>query len=234
MITLMNKSKIEAAVFGVASEISKKQRNLDWQELAEYDLWHELISCILGSNTKDEMAHFFSEHLKESNALVLDNSKVNYRVFERNIFNMLSQSIFPIPGQPQTKVKYRYPKLKAAHIRKTAESLYQEGGSLKELLQSSNNPFEARAKLVSYCTGVGPKQSSLFLRNICYADNLAILDTHVLKYMYTLNLIDTPLKNVSNFKQYRKMELILQDYCLKTSYKLANLDIAIWIVMRNL
>lgn len=234
MITLMNKSKIEAAVLEVASEVSRKQRNLDWQKLDEYDLWHELISCILGSNTRDEMAHFFSKHLKEYNALVIESSKVDYRLFERNIFHLLSQSIFPVPGHSNTKVKYRYPKLKAAHIRKTAESLYQNGGSLKKLLLSSNNPFEARVKLVTYCTGVGPKQSSLFLRNICYADNLAILDTHVLKYMYILNLIDIPIKNVSTFKQYRKMELILQDYCLKANYKLSNLDIAIWIVMRNL
>ena len=52
-----------------------------------------------------------------------------------------------------------------------------------DTLMMTETEFEARKILSDTCTGIGFKQASLFLREIYFAKNLAILDTHVINYM---------------------------------------------------
>jgi len=86
---------------------------------------------------------------------------------------------------------------------------------------------------MSVAVGIGPKQASLFLRNIGYAENLAILDTHILKYMKVVGLVPQILKTVSYSPKYEDIERILINYATKFKESLACLDTAIWIVMRS-
>jgi N-glycosylase/DNA lyase len=80
--------------------------------------------------------------------------------------------------------------------------------------------------------GIGPKQSSLFLRNIGFTDRLAILDTHVLRYMFILGLMNVRTKAVSTLTRYQEIEADLRSYSSRLGANLAYFDTAIWITMR--
>jgi N-glycosylase/DNA lyase len=80
--------------------------------------------------------------------------------------------------------------------------------------------------------GIGPKQASLFLRNIGYTDELAILDKHVLAYMGISGLAVNLKKAVNSLKGYKDLENILQTHARKFGLSLGYVDQAIWIVMR--
>ena len=81
--------------------------------------------------------------------------------------------------------------------------------------------------------GIGPKQASLFLRNISYCKDLAIIDSHVIDYMKLMKLnedIDSQI--IAKKNQYLMNEQILLSYADDREKTLATLDFAIWIVMR--
>lgn len=105
--------------------------------------------------------------------------------------------------------------------------------SIRRILTSCIDERTARARIMSVAVGIGPKQASLFLRNIGYAENLAILDTHILKYMKVVGLVPQILKTVSYSPKYEDIERILINYATKFKESLACLDTAIWIVMRS-
>ena len=65
---------------------------------------------------------------------------------------------------------------------------------------------------MSATLGIGPKQSSLFLRNIGYAQDLAILDSHVMTYMKLMDLTPTRMKDVSKLATYEDVEERLAGY----------------------
>ncbi|MEA4967094.1 MAG: hypothetical protein VB048_03105, partial [Bacteroidaceae bacterium] len=59
--------------------------------------------------------------------------------------------------------------------------------TIKEILINAETSSEARNSLISICVGMGYKQSSMFLRNIGFCFDLAIIDTHIIDY---LKLVD--------------------------------------------
>ena len=65
---------------------------------------------------------------------------------------------------------------------RAAERLYRGKGTLRSFLEDSHDSRDARRRLASEVSGVGPQQASLFLRNIGYAASVAALDIHVLTY----------------------------------------------------
>ena len=84
-----------------------------------------------------------------------------------------------------------------------------------------------------FAVGIGPKQASLFLRNIGYAKDLAILDTHILRYMSLVGLLPNLIQSVSTLRKYETVEGLLCSYSEKFQVSLAYIDIAIWVVMRT-
>ena len=216
----------------VAGRVSALQPTLSWDQCDEHSLWHELIACMLGSRVIFEQAQAAARHLDTSGLLSIKDGCYSYEHIEYRIAEALSQPIFPPLTNSRCGRKYRYPKLRANHICRTAQAIYQAGNSIKHLLQSSKNSSEARARVILAAVGIGPKQASLFLRNIGYSDNLAILDTHVLRYIYLLRLLPGTIKEVTRLRGYEKIEEILQTYAEKLGTKLSYLDTAIWVVMR--
>ena len=93
--------------------------------------------------------------------------------------------------------------------------------------------MDARVCIVSTAIGAGPKQASLFLRNIGCGDDLAILDMHVLRYM-TWSRLATKCANkeVHTLPGYVRTEKIFQDHAKQIGVSVANLDLAVWVVVR--
>ena len=80
--------------------------------------------------------------------------------------------------------------------------------------------------------GFGPKQASMFLRNIGCTYDLAILDRHVLRYMVMQGLI-SPLRTDSiSLTQYESIEFAMENYAILLGYSIGYVDLAIWIAMR--
>jgi N-glycosylase/DNA lyase len=221
---------IENTVFDVYQTVEKKGA----AKFGRYDekfLWYELISCILGSRVQFEHAQSYARYIKLCELHDVKKYVNDFEKYEIKVNNALST---PIVVYDVKKIipKYRYPKLRANHIRRSAESITSNFSSLNSILKGSNNSIEARYNLVQATVGIGPKQASLFLRNIGFADDIAILDTHVLHYMYLQGIINSKIPGVATLKKYQEIEEKLGNYTKKNGLVLGYLDTAIWVTMR--
>ncbi len=223
--------RLEHAVGEVCKKLTVDS-SIDWGRYEEPFLWYELVACILGSQVQYEHSKAATTHLISEGLLNIECLKSGPERFEKNIIDALGRPIFP----PLTKLggrKYRYPRSKANQIRRTAERIYLQGYTVKTILQNCNNEKDARIKIVSFVVGVGPKQASLFLRNIGYARNLAILDVHILRYMSLIGLLPNLMQSISSVHKYEDVEKRQCSYSKKFWTNLAYIDIAIWVVMRT-
>lgn len=225
-------NRLEAAVQKIGIELEHFQSQSTWYHLDEELLFAELVACLLGSQVAFECAQSAAQHLQENGLLCVNCKYTDPSLLAETIAFELSKPIFQPLKKSGEGRKYRYPILRSAQIAKTIDQIYVTGHSMRNLLKSCENIFEARSKLMQVASGIGPKQASLFLRNIYYSgEDVAILDSHVLHYMQILGLLRNKV-NVSNLGNYEKIERILFDYSLAVQVKLSTLDTAIWVVMR--
>lgn len=204
-----------------------------WQRYEEDELWYELAGCILGSRVSYEQAVAALRYLRSTGLLHFDPDRAKLMEFEKRLVEALSQPIFPSNRKARLQ-RYRFPVLRANHLRRTAAAIYLSGGSLHQILACGSNPMDARVRIVSVAIGVGPKQASLFLRNIGYADDLAILDRHVLQYMTWLGLMPGSINEVHTLRGYEHTESAFRMHAKQMGFSVADLDLAVWIVVRIL
>ena len=114
----------------------------------------------------------------------------------------------------------------------TALEIYSRGKGLLPILREMDSQREARLVIASVSRGIGPKQASLFLRNTGFGSELAILDSHVIRFMKHLRLLPTMPGRLSSIRVYEGVEQILQRYSQTVGWTLDILDQAIWISMR--
>lgn len=186
----LNKFDIENVVLHVSSHVETLNNNYNnWDSLPEQKLWEELVSCILGSRINFEIAFFYTEQLSKKGLIDIEKILEDPSTAIISIQNLLNSSIYPskITGKFG---KYPFHQSRSEYIVRTALNIYEcNDTSLKMILNQYENEFEARDAIHELSTGIGYKQSSLFLRNIGFSNNLAILDTHVLKYMVFMDLL---------------------------------------------
>lgn len=232
---LVNSKDIERSVNGVAEYIESQntRSHSDWRHSPEEGLWRELVSCILGSRTIYETSQASTVHLW--NNRLLDPSRIvaEPEIHEREIFAELSKAIYPPFGENGGR-RYQYPKSRSRYIIESASRLYSEGcETLGETLSSHEDGEAARAVLAETLVGIGYKQASLFLRNVSHSRDLAILDTHVMRFMKLMKLVDNGRTlNLGKGTSYICVENALRDYAESIGKSLSALDLAIWVVMR--
>jgi len=92
---------------------------------------------------------------------------------------------------------------------------------------NNSNIIELRNLLTANIKGLGPKESSHFLRNIGKSDNkIAILDRHILKNLKELNIIkETTIKSPSHYLKIEKEFIKLSK---KLKIPLDELDLLLW------
>lgn len=186
---------------------------------SEDDLWRELVSCILGSRVRFETACAAIQRLDNRCLLCHSRRTSNFNQYETDILATLSG-------------KYPFYKLRANQIRRAAESLYGSGSSIKDCLDNTVDFREMRQYLISEIPGLGPKQSSLFLRNIGYADSVAVLDVHVLTYMNWIGLTTVLEKSIPTIRKYETLENSFVEHSLSLGYSPEQFDLAVWLVMK--
>jgi len=230
---IVTTSEIENAVIKVCKYIenNSNKNRMCWSNLSEEQLWCELVSCILGSKVLYETANSCVSHLYKLGLLHPQKIIIEQDNMEKRLENELSKPIFL--HFKNKRCKYPYPKSRSKYIVKTAVEIYKNSDTtLKDILINCKNEYEAREIIREKSAGIGYKQASLFLRNISYSNNLAILDSHVIKYMRLMNMVTDTIFNLQNKKKYIKLEKILHNYAISRDMSISTLDIAIWVVMR--
>jgi N-glycosylase/DNA lyase len=220
------KNRINSAIEAICKDIEQKEI-MHWRDATEERLLFELVLAILGSQNRYEVALGFAEEIKKQK-LLTNNLSISMEELTQKIQTILSSAI-EIEG---SLIRYRFPNAKAKYIAYDLMYLQKIGG-LKSLLAQTEETTSLRAFFVKEIKGIGPKQSSHFLRNVGYTNEVAVLDVHILRYMHIQGIIeDTYMKAIGTLKQYEKIESLLMDFLRYMKYPIGLIDQAIWIVMR--
>jgi N-glycosylase/DNA lyase len=124
---------------------------------------------------------------------------------------------------------HRYPNARSRYIVFSREFLRDEYGMrLRERLESFQDPLERRDWLVreKRIKGLGYKEASHFLRNIGFK-GYAILDKHVLRCLFELELIDEP-KPPNTRSKYLTAESKLKELSKRTNIDFDEMDLVLW------
>lgn len=192
--------------------------------MTEDGLWRELVACILGSRVRYEAAYAAIDRMDKLQLFSQWQRSSRFDRYEQAVRSALSEGCGPS--------RYPFARLRASHIRGAAERVYGRGTTLRALLRKGRDPRSARRYLVLEVPGLGPKQASLFLRNIGYTNEIAVLDVHVLTYMNWVGLIEARTRRVSTVRTYERLEDAFIEHVYSLGYAPDRFDLAVWIVVR--
>jgi N-glycosylase/DNA lyase len=128
--------------------------------------------------------------------------------------------------------RYRFPRAKARQVARTYCRFRDQQLKLRTMVSLEIPSDSLRNCLTSVVDGLGPKQASMFLRDIGRADDLAIIDRHVLAYMKVVGLVSRHHTDSLTRKSYLDLEEELRRYAEFLNLPLGVLDRAIWVVVR--
>ncbi len=192
----------------------------------ERRLWWELSSCVLSSQVPYALAVAAADAI-DAEGLLLDNHN-NQESLTSRLAEVLRT---PLSVEGRSRA-YRFPVARARHLAATRAAVTSEARLLRSLVDSFSDAAEARIWFVTHAPGIGPKQASMFLRNVGESYDLAILDRHVLNYMSAIGIYVGAGLSITGFAQYRRIESVLRDHADSMKCSVGLLDWAIWIVMR--
>lgn len=191
-----------------------------WHTHSERYLWRELAVGILGSRVRNDVVQRTVSLLDEAQMFSQGCGNTCLDQLEADAVAILARS-------------YPYYRRGASYLRRAVDSVRREyGGSLSALLKSAIDMGHARRLLINNVVGIGPKQASLFLRNIGYATRIAILDSHVLQYMSMAGVSCSNPRTVATVPGYERLERRFIARAQHFGYSPCRFDIAVWIVMR--
>lgn len=212
---------------------TRKKTRVPAYWVAEIPLLKELTTCLLSSQVKFEIAYAYADALHAKGILSALAEGTSLAVIQSRLRDVLKSMLLVrwLCGC-SARVRYRFPHTRARAIIETARYLYAENDGLEGLLQTTTVSRELRALLVTRCVGVGPKQASMFLRNVGLGADLAVLDAHIMRYLNLYWGVDVRPHDVASLRGYERYE--------KTFLRIANyfdhsadlVDRAIWITMR--
>lgn len=195
-----------------------------WIDMTEDDLWRELVACILGSRVRFEVAHSALERMDRQQLFAQSRRSAHFQQYEYDILKALSERNGPN--------RYPFSLRRANQVRSAAERLCGDSGTLHSFLENSHGARDARRRLALEVPGLGPKQASLFLRNIGYAASIAVLDTHVLTYMSWVGLTEAPIRSASTLRKYEALEDAFIEHAYSFGSAPDHFDLAVWIVVK--
>lgn len=219
-----NSQQIEAAVMSICPDIENRvaKRSI---RADERSLWWEMSACVLSSQVPYTMATAAADAIDGSGLLYCRPRHPNVG---RAVHEILRKRLL-VGGRERL---YRFPSVKASQLEEIQVSVLTAANSLSELLEGFETPNQARRWLVDNAPGLGPKQASMFLRNVGLTYDLAIIDRHVLDYMSLTGLHPKGGRVVSSLARYLPLENVLRLHADALQCSVGILDWAIWIVMR--
>lgn len=200
----------------------------------ENKLLSELVLCILSSQEKYEVALAVIKELRKQNALRVPKNKTEFSEIKSQVKSTLQKPVEYKSHQRSYTRRLRFFVKKTKYIIDTIENIYLNDLTIHDILRQEECIQETRKNIINYSYGLGPKQASMFLRNIGYHTEFAVLDKHVIDYMKLMGLTKVSETNFSSISTYQKMEMKLKAYAESFNLSLMHLDLAIWTTMRTL
>lgn len=230
---------LNVSIFGIEYAIKEVCRILEqktglaprWETMPEKLLWRELVACILGSRVRFNVACAAMKRMDQAALFSKPFRSFGLADYEGSVMQALSGMCEPRDAS-RSSCRYPFFRMRAAQIRSAAATLYSNTGTIRSFLSAASDAKNARRRLSEKIAGLGPKQASLFLRNVGYATNVAVLDVHVLSYMNWIGLIPTPIKTVSTIRQYETIESRFIEHSFSSGFSPGHFDLAVWVVVR--
>lgn len=218
--------RFERAVRAICPDIQARITTPRRDKIDDRALWWELSCCILSSQVPYLVATAAADAIEQAGLLLAQELQPDE--LATALEDVLAHRVV-VGGR---SVRYRFPGSRAKQLAAAHSAVHRRDASLSTLLARFANASEARRWLVDNVPGAGPKQASMFLRNVGLTYSLAILDRHVLKYMSALGISDHAQPFVSGLSTYLRLEQALREHATRIGYDVGLLDWAIWIVMR--
>jgi N-glycosylase/DNA lyase len=176
-----------------------------WNEADEKRLFQELAFCLLTPQSKAENAWKTIIKLTENNKL-----------FEANT-SSISNDLNLV----------RFKNNKASYLVDAREMFFNNSKGIRETLSEFTSVCEKRKWLNNNIKGYGLKESSHFLRNIGFVEDIAILDRHILKNLKKFNVISEIPKSIPE-KKYIQIESQMKKFSNEIRIPLGHLDFIFW------
>jgi len=189
----------------------------DWRSLGEDELWEDLVTRILSTQTKWETAQVVANAMEAAGLLA--GLRVDVGLRESELSSFLARH----------RPSIRWPARKASQIWEASRRLYHAcpGMTLHALLRFAETPAAARLTLVEAIPGIGMKQASHFLQSIGFAPTMAVLDRHIERFM------EQRKRQVKRSIAYEDREADFQALAAQHDVPAPVLDFAIWNLMRT-
>lgn len=213
------------ALMSVCASIDAEMDGRASKTLTETELRTELVSCLLGSQVRAEAANAAVARLKRAGLLASKRWKELDVQFESDVKAVLEGKLMR-----RSPVSYRFPALRARQLSAMRAKL--EEYPLKAYIGAATDARSIRSALVADIPGIGPKQASMFIRNIGRSFDLAILDVHVLRFLQAVGALPDGKQNVSTITAYERIERSAKNFADALGRSVGYLDWAIWITMR--
>jgi len=200
----------DAYVARVDDAISRAERNVE----------RELLFCLLGGHAVPfELAHSATQVLAPLDVFA---PEWDLTELETTVRAQLQQPQFEPRRLDGSLRRYRYPQRKAQLIGCAAGWLRQNS-PLVDVLAAINDEGGRRKRLCE-CPGVGLKTASWLLRNIGLAEQLAVIDVHVLRA-----LVDAGRVSGARLpRDYVVVERQFLDWCDELGASPAAFDLLLW------
>ncbi len=122
----------------------------------------------------------------------------------------------------------RFHKTKAKRLCEAQEKFSKN--KIKRILTKNGlpeKPLKTREFLLKEVNGFGMKEASHFLRNIGFFEEIAILDRHILKNLFKIEVIEEVPRHITP-KKYIEIEDKMKSFCKKNKIDFAKLDLIFW------
>ena len=201
----------------------------DWRRLSESRLWEELCLCILSSRTRFDAAAEALARLSRLGLLVRlrrEPDLVSY-VDIASVLRSKKRRQQKVPGIPFWRTRAR-------QLVKAARLFYGgEKDGLRSFLSRFRDSEAARSQLVQDVPGLGMKQASHFLQNVNFSRDLAVIDTHLVRFLREELMITAMGPGGVTPGAYARLEWRIQRIAAANGLDMRLLDRVIWSMRRR-
>jgi N-glycosylase/DNA lyase len=177
-----------------------------WESGSDREIFSELVFCLLTPGSKARSAEKALEAITET-GLLWGGSVSELAPF----FNAV-----------------RFKNNKALNVVLARELFCGRGSTgIRDTMLRSPTVQERREWLVRRVRGMGYKESSHFLRNVGFCENISILDRHVLKNLTALGIVGETPGSLTR-RRYLAVEAAMKRYAEEIGIPLSHLDFVFW------
>jgi len=199
--------------FTIESIIKKRLKEFEQLGKVEYTIFDfsPFLDLKLRANLKTELAFCIST----ANSSAISGLKFQKMLENYNLDNISIEKLEYLLKMAGVRFYVK----KARYIK----AIFENFDVVKKALNIKRSEV-AREYLIKNVKGLGYKEASHFLRNVGRKD-VAIIDRHILRWLYENNLVDDIKITAS---KYKKVEKILKDIAYEQNKSLAELDLYLW------